>query len=852
MLIIQGNSWHSRMPKAAINKNTKVLSNPYHNSNLDNFMVNRYSFNRYSFAGKLSTIDILEDKNLSQEFMQNNLEKNKPLLGSAENSNLFFTNEKVANNFAIFMRNHAKEKLQLARNGSINLNQEQIGVFKELEGFFDDYLNEKKQNNKLSNISFKSSPVQISRKITQADEIECRKIINAHATACATSAALVGKASVSGVDAWVQRGIQTNMFFMLRDYLDVPASAAMIYGGTEFFSKAYVGMRAAQYINSIMGITADIAFGPASVPITESTTRGGNSIASFYLTRSMGINFVKQVKSRQMNCQNQLLRSGKYLSQKLIIGGALNGNILHCLKDIPDALHNGLVNGADITTLNQENILQDALEKVPDETKALFGQLTAQIIDNATERAPLIFLSNFLPPLIPYVKKVKNGEQGITAEQFKAIANEALLNTILTGVAYEVCDLSADALITDIAKHNYDIITQKIFEDPDIFKEFTKVLDDVSEKINLKNIGKIDSLEFINQFKDRAFIFEISRCIKQDFQELADKINKKTNNEFKGSLSSLNNTIQNTKQSEEKLTQTNQNPDVQKIDDFIKTYINKDKTAGSGIKTRGFANIAGYSNELAQLINSFGILAIDTENTLPEEYPNAILLYGPRGVGKTLMLNSAREQFGSPGIKKKLIGSKKECFNSLLKTANEQKIRYEKDLNKRQFFYIMDECTTFLSQPKNDEERAVLDKFNEFIKDCASKYHISLFMTTNHPDLIYKPILENAAIAVKMPVGIAKPDEIKEILQLYASKATTPIDYDLITNKILEKAHNTNRAFSNTDIKNIALCKMTANNFSLNKDKGITQEKILNTLKHTIPEITEDEIKEFNSIKDKI
>ena len=134
-------------------------------------MVNRYSFNRYSFAGKLSTIDILEDKNLSQEFMKNNLEQNKPLLGSAENSNLFFTNEKVANNFAIFMRNHAKEKLQLARNGSINLNQEQIGVFKELEGFFDDYLNEKKQNNKLSNISFKSSPVQISRKITQADEI---------------------------------------------------------------------------------------------------------------------------------------------------------------------------------------------------------------------------------------------------------------------------------------------------------------------------------------------------------------------------------------------------------------------------------------------------------------------------------------------------------------------------------------------------------------------------------------------------------------------------------------------------------------------------------------------------------
>ena len=301
------------------------------------------------------------------------------------------------------------------------------------------------------------------------------------------------------------------------------------------------------------------------------------------------------------------------------------------------------------------------------------------------------------------------------------------------------------------------------------------------------------------------------------------------------------------------MTQTNQNPDVQKIDNFIKSYINKDKTAaGSVIKTRGFANIAGYSNELAQLINSFGILTIDTENTLPEEYPNAILLYGPRGVGKTLMLNSAREQFGSPGIKKKLIGSKKECFDSLLKTANEQKIRYEKDPNKRQFFYIMDECTTFLSQPKNDEDRAVLDKFNEFIKDCASKYHISLFMTTNHPDLIYKPILENAAIAVKMPVNIAKSDEIKEILKLYTQKATTPIDYDLITNKILEKAHNTNRAFSNTDIKNIALCKMTANNFSLNKDKTITQEKILKTLEHTVPEITEDELKKFNNLKDRI
>ena len=42
------------------------------------------------------------------------------------------------------------------------------------------------------------------------------------------------------------------------------------------------------------------------------------------------------------------------------------------------------------------------------------------------------------------------------------------------------------------------------------------------------------------------------------------------------------------------------------------------------------------------------------------------------------------------------------------------------------------------------------------------------------------------------------------------------------------------------------------NNFSLNKDKTITQEKILKTLEHTVPEITEDELKEFNNIKDRI
>ena len=56
--------------------------------NID-FLAN-LKFNRFTFTGMPSIVDILEDKKMSQEFIAQNISNNKPALGSPQNVNLLF------------------------------------------------------------------------------------------------------------------------------------------------------------------------------------------------------------------------------------------------------------------------------------------------------------------------------------------------------------------------------------------------------------------------------------------------------------------------------------------------------------------------------------------------------------------------------------------------------------------------------------------------------------------------------------------------------------------------------------------------------------------------------------------
>lgn len=825
---------------------TKVNNN--FTDNIHSFKQDYIKFNRYSFARMLSVETILEDKELSQHFMAENLKKNNSILGTPDNIKLLFNNDKIANNFAIFVKNFSLQQIKNANSGHLHINSEEIKAFQELANFFDDCIDIDKTTLINNAISFKGNFNKPTKVISKLDEIECRKVINAHAAACAATAAMVGKAAISGVDAWAQRGIQSNMFLQLQDYLNVPPSASVIYAATEYSSKAYLGVRASQYLNALIGISADALSSGTSVAATEAITRSTNGTLSFYLTRKMGLGYLEQVKSRQMSLSQQLTRSGQYAAQRLIMGGMIDTNTT--MDDIQEFVKSGFSNGKGLDFVLDEDTLTEAIKNIPDDVKKLHSDIMDEIIKYSKERTSLVFLSNFIIPLIPLCKS-KNGQTQLTTENFKNIALNALKNTLLIGVTYEICNMSTDSILSQTAQNYYNSIVKNINEDSELYSEFTKILNDVSEKIKINNLGKMDSNEFVSQFKDPTFVYELSRALRKEIKDYSNFFNKKNNENYKDSLMNLQTNALLAAQSERKLQKINDDATVQLLEKMVNKYNETSKSSNS-VKTIGFAKVIGYEKEKAELINRFGILSVNSETTLPEEYPNVILLYGPRGIGKTLMLTSAMEQFGNPGTKRNFFGNKKQFFEGLLKIAQEHKRKYETSKNPKQYFLILDECTTFLSTPKTDEDKKVMDEFNEFIKTCGSKYHMSIFMTTNKPDLIYKPILSNNAISYKMPFGIADRDTIIKLLKYYCPKTSENIDYELIADKILEKAQNTKRAFSNTDIQNIAKGKITSLRINTGKNKIINQEKMLEAVENTLPEITEAEIDYFNKIKNKI
>ena len=96
--------------------------------------------------------------------------------------------------------------------------------------------------------------------------------------------------------------------------------------------------------------------------------------------------------------------------------------------------------------------------------------------------------------------------------------------------------------------------------------------------------------------------------------------------------------------------------------------------------------------------------------------------------------------------------------------------------------------------------------------------------------------------------NVANKNEIIEILKLYTNEnCKDNIDYKYIAEKILEKAKNNNAAFSNTQIMNIALCK--SNNIK-NQVAMVSQEDLLNELSLQKPEISNEELIEFQQNKE--
>ena len=103
---------------------------------------------------------------------------------------------------------------------------------------------------------------------------------------------------------------------------------------------------------------------------------------------------------------------------------------------------------------------------------------------------------------------------------------QALMNSFITSAVYEIFDITQSALITKEAVDTVIDISENIHNYPEAFKIFEEYQDELMKNYNL---GKISSDAFVNQFKNTAFLHNISYLTSRKVKEFARTWTRKEN-----------------------------------------------------------------------------------------------------------------------------------------------------------------------------------------------------------------------------------------------------------------------------------------------------------------------------------
>lgn len=214
----------------------------------------------------------------------------------------------------------------------------------------------------------------------------------------------------------------------------------------------------------------------------------------------------------------------------------------------------------------------------------------------------------------------------------------------------------------------------------------------------------------------------------------------------------------------------------------------------------GLKKVAGYNedkNVLMGLVVSPFVQSLDSETGVSSpQIPNGVLLYGLSGNGKTRIAQALIEELiGQAKIRGKEINfvdlsqEKQSRLEDKLDFTQQQAAADFKENNKRTIVF-MDEFDRFANiKTKNTKGAKLNEKVKEFISN-ASKNGITVVATTNYPQNIYRPILEDDNVfSLKTIIEPPSKEDIKEIFKYYLDGTTTgEMNYEELAEKLEEKA----------------------------------------------------------------
>jgi SpoVK/Ycf46/Vps4 family AAA+-type ATPase len=258
---------------------------------------------------------------------------------------------------------------------------------------------------------------------------------------------------------------------------------------------------------------------------------------------------------------------------------------------------------------------------------------------------------------------------------------------------------------------------------------------------------------------------------------------------------------------------------------------------------KGWDRIAGSTRIKKQLEEFFiNKLALEQGN-VNVTLPNGILIYGPKGTGKTWFAEAFAQQAGCHFVEIDMMQDDKDIIKDLQEAGENAKKLY-KNNNKQRTIILLDEFDSVaaLSDEEKQKSDRVLDdkpigKLKKFINNCADKYKCTLFLTTNHPLAIDSELIDDERINKAIYLGPPSKEDTAAVLKHYMKGQTDQeIDYDESSNVVMQSRED-NQGFSIRRLQKVVKNCVDA---SVSTGQKITQQDLAEQIKKLGPDLSSE------------
>lgn len=253
-------------------------------------------------------------------------------------------------------------------------------------------------------------------------------------------------------------------------------------------------------------------------------------------------------------------------------------------------------------------------------------------------------------------------------------------------------------------------------------------------------------------------------------------------------------------------------------------------------KNSGFNRLAGYESEKTTLQRYLINPIFEEQSGKPIKLPNAILFFGPTGVGKTTFAIALAQEIkeGKEPVKIDMTNDPDEIMEEIEVMSRRARKHY-KETGERTLI-LLDEVETIA----NDDSE-VLDELKAKLTKAFKEDKCIYIMTSNNPTLISKDILTPDRTGLIVSVDPPDYDNAQAVTEFYFKNLKNAnIDYSRLARVLTQQK---NGAYSNSGIEEIykSCCTM----------KISSTDDIINAINSTQPNITRSELASYENDKNR-